>query len=96
MATIERRVENLEADFNEYLKVLATKADLAELRNATRKDLAALRNATRKDLAALRNATKSDLAELRNALGGRLDGVETRLDGVETRLDEVLEILRRS
>ena len=81
MATIERRVENLEADFNEYLKVLATKADLAELRKATRADLAQLRD---------------EIMGRLDGVAGRLDGVETRLDGVETRLDEVLEILRRS
>jgi hypothetical protein len=50
------------------LSNLATKTDLAELRNATKTDLAELRNVTKMDLAELRNVTTTDLAELRAEL----------------------------
>ena len=65
---LEKRVENLEhrvATVEQILPTLATKADLAELRNATKADLAELRIATKADLVELRTAMKADLAELR-------------------------------
>jgi ribosomal protein L29 len=68
--------ESRELDFS----LLATKADLAELRNATKADLAELRNATKADLAELRNATKADLAELRNATKAELAELRSDMD----------------
>ncbi|WP_149540613.1 coiled-coil domain-containing protein [Siccirubricoccus phaeus] len=57
-----------EIDFSD----LATKADLAELRQATKADIAGLRHeldahrqATKADIAELRQTTKADIAELK-------------------------------
>jgi hypothetical protein len=54
---------------------LATKADVAALRNATKADVAALRA----DLEAHRSATKADMDALRGELIGRMDVLEHRL-----------------
>ena len=78
---LEKRVENLEhrvATVEQILPTLATKADLAELRNATKADLAELRIATKADLVELRTAMKADLAELRT---------ETKADLAELRTE---------
>ena len=68
--------ESRELDFS----LLATKADLAELRNATKADLAELRNATKAELAELRNATKAELAELRSDMDLRLTSLQAEID----------------
>ncbi len=50
---------------SELLDIVATKADVSELRTATKADIAELRAATKADVAELRAATKADMAELR-------------------------------
>ncbi|MBO9202644.1 MULTISPECIES: hypothetical protein [Niastella] len=59
--------EKMDAKINQRTQLLATKDDIAALRNATKDDIAALRNATKDDIAALRDATKDDIAALRDA-----------------------------
>ncbi|MFQ5523084.1 MAG: hypothetical protein ACE5F5_05855, partial [Acidimicrobiia bacterium] len=42
---------------------VATRTDIADLREATRTDIADLREATRADIADLREATRTDIAD---------------------------------
>jgi len=57
--------EKMDTKINQWTQLLATKDDIAALRNATKDDIAALRNATKDDIAALQNAMKDDIATLR-------------------------------
>ena len=70
---------------------MATKNDLAALRDETKNDLAALRSemATKNDLAAARDETKNDLAALRNEMATKdgLSALETKLGTLEAKVD---------
>ena len=67
--------ESRELDFS----LLATKADLAELRNATKADLAELRNATKAELAELRSDMDLRLTSLQAEIDRRLAAVEGKI-----------------
>jgi hypothetical protein len=66
---------------------VATKQDLAHLRDATKQDIARLRDATKQDIARLRDATKQDFAHLREWCDIKFDAVDTRFDSVATKED---------
>ena len=51
--------------FHELDKNVATRGDMAELRNELRGDMAELRNELRGDMAELRNELRAEMAELR-------------------------------
>jgi len=67
--------ESRELDFS----LLATKADLAELRNATKADLAELRNATKAELAELRSDMDLRLTSLQAEIDRRFAAVEAKI-----------------
>jgi ribosomal protein L29 len=67
--------ESRELDFS----LLATKADLAELRNATKADLAELRNATKAELAELRSDMDLRSTSLRAEIDRRFAAVEGKI-----------------
>ena len=67
--------ESRELDFS----LLATKADLAELRNATKADLAELRNATKAELAELRSDMDLRLTSLQAEIDRRFAAVEGKI-----------------
>ena len=81
---LEQRVENLEhhvATVEQILPTLATKVDLAELRNATKADLAELRNATKADLAELKAELTTTLrAEWRADLNAAIAPLATKAE----------------
>jgi hypothetical protein len=61
---------------------IATKADIAELRNATEADIAQVRT----DIAELRNATKADISELRTEIAEVKVDIAARFETLYHRL----------
>jgi uncharacterized protein YigA (DUF484 family) len=95
---IAAAVENLRARIEEMSEQMATKVDLANLREetkeefaelrqemATKADLAVLRSEVREEIAALRGemATKDDLALLATTVQGDFEQVHFRFDTLE-------------
>ena len=96
---IANTVESLRQRVETMSEQMATKVDLANLREATKDDLAALEfrlreeMATKEDLASLESrlraemATKNDLNRLETTMHGEFEQVHLRFDSMDRRVD---------
>jgi ribosomal protein L29 len=80
----------LEAESVARREDLATKADLAELRQASKAELAEFQQATkagladlRHDFSELRHATQADIAELRQATSADINRLEVKIESAK-------------
>lgn len=94
---IANTVENLRQRVDTISEQMATKVDLANLRDemATKADLAGVKDqmATKEDLAGVESrlraemTTKNDLGRLENTMRGEFEQVHIRLDSIDRRVD---------
>ena len=84
---LEARDEDKQESFEE---TVATKADIAELKQATKADIAELKQATHADIAELIQSTKAVIAELKQAT--KADIAEMKLSIAELKLSTKADI----
>jgi hypothetical protein len=68
---------------SELISKLATKEDIAGLRNEVKADMAGLRDEFKADMAGLRNEVKADMAGLRNEVKSDISRLETELTAIK-------------
>jgi hypothetical protein len=88
---IANTVEGLRQRIDTISEQMATKVDLANLRDEMTTELAAVKDqmATKDELAAVRieMATKNDLGRLETTMRGEFEQVHLRLDSIDRRVD---------
>jgi len=68
VSSLENQVKTLAVDTKRDAELLATKGDLADVRNVLKEDIAAVRSELKEDIAAVRSELKEDIAVVRSEL----------------------------